>query len=228
MKKIASLIALVVAISITGLTGCGLISKTPEAIAKTVVAKVGSEKMTKAEFDKRMQSIIGYYEQYYGKDFFKKPENAEALKQVKEQTLNNIADEMFALQKAKELKLDTDTAAINAEVDKQYKQEVDNAGGEDKLKTNMEAVNMTLDELKDNMKRQIIIGKLYDYVTKDVTVTDEEMKKYYQENLYDYTEKPNVMNLSHILVKTEDEALKIKEEYNSGKKFEDLVPFFIV
>jgi foldase protein PrsA len=30
------------------------------------------------------------------------------------------------------------------------------------------------------------------------------------------------MNLSHILVKTEDEALKIREEYTAGKKFEDL------
>lgn len=222
MKKIRILIALIVSISILGLTGCGLISKTPEAIANTVLIKVNNEKMTKQEFDKKMESQITYYEQYYGAGYFAKPENAAALKSLKEQTLNSLADEMFAIQKATELKLVPTDAELTAEIDKTLEEQKKNAGGEAEFTKQLTAMKITVDDFKESIKRQIIIGKLYDYVVKDVTTTDEEINKYYQENLYDYTTKPNTMNLSHILVKTQDEASKIKAEYDAGKSFEEL------
>ncbi len=222
MKKFRVIIALILSISIIGLTGCGLISKTPEAIAKTVLIKVNNEKMTKQEFDKRMESQIAYYEQYYGPGYFAKPENAAALLNVKKQTLDSLADEMFAIQKATELKLVPTDAELTVEIDKTLKEEMDKLGGEAEFTKQIAAVKFTVDDFKESIKRQIIIGKLYDYVVKDVTVTDEEINKYYQKNLYDYTTKPNTMNLSHIIVKTQDEALKIKDEYDAGKSFEEL------
>jgi foldase protein PrsA len=169
-----------------------------------------------------MESQIAYYESYYGAGYFSKSENASALKSMKESVLDSLADQMYGIEKAKELKLIPADEELNTEIDKTLKEEMENAGGEEKFNKQLETLKMTKDDFKENIKEQIIIKKLYDYIVKDVTVTDEEINKYYQENLYDYTTKPNVMNLSHILVKTEDEALKIKEEYNSGKKFEDL------
>lgn len=222
MIKMKKLIALIVSISIIGLTGCGLISKTPEAKAKEVLIKVNDEKMTRAEFDKKMESQIAYYEQYYGEGYFTKPENAEGLKQLKEMVLDSLADEMYGLQKAEELKVVPTDADLTAEVDKTYKEEVEAAGGEETFTKQMEAMKYTIDDFKETVRRQIIISKLYDHVVKDITVTDEEINKYYQENLYDYTTQPNTMNLSHIIVATEDEALKIKDEYDAGKSFEDL------
>ncbi|WDC85468.1 hypothetical protein PL321_09235 [Caloramator sp. mosi_1] len=65
-----------------------------------------------------------------------------------------------------------------------------------------------MEEYKGYLKNGIIIDKLYDHLAKDVKVTEDEIKKYYNENIYDYTEKPNKMNVSHILVKTEEEAKK--------------------
>lgn len=222
MKKVRILIALIVTVSILGLTGCGLISKTPEGIARTVLAKVNNETLTKQEFDKRMESQIAYYEQIYGAGYFAKPENAENLKALREGVLNNLADEMFGIQKAKELKLVPADAELTAEVDKTLKEEMANAGGEATFTKQLETMKYTVEDFKETIKRQIIITKLHDYIVKDVSVTDEEINKYYQENLYTYATKPFVMNLSHILVATEAEALKIKDEYNAGKSFEEL------
>lgn len=222
MKNVKKIIALIVSLSIVGLTGCGLITKTPEAKAKEVLIKVNSEKMTRQEFDKRMESQIAYYENYYGEGYFSKPENAEALKALKESVLENLADEMFALQKAEELKVVPAEDKLNEEVEKTVKEEMENLGGEEEFTKEIEKMKISIDDFKETVKRQVIIGKLYDYVVKDVTVADDEINKYYQENLYDYTTQPNVMNLSHILVATQDEALKIKDEYDAGKKFEDL------
>jgi foldase protein PrsA len=178
--------------------------------------------MTKQEFDKRMESQIAYYESYYGAGYFAKPENASALKSLKEQTLDSLADEMFAIQKATELKLVPADAELTAEVDKTLKEQITQAGSEAEFTKQITALKYTVDDFKASIKRQIIIGKLYDYVVKDVTATDDEINKYYQTNLYDYTTKPNTMNLSHILVKTQDEAIKIKKEYDAGKSFEEL------
>lgn len=222
MKNIKKIIALIVSISILGLTGCSLISKTPEAIAKEVLIKVNDQKMTREEFNNKMESQIAYYEQYYGEGYFAKAENAATLKSFKELTLDNLADEMFGLQKAEELKLVPTEEELNAEVEKTVKEETETLGGEAEFTKQLEAMKYTIDDFKQVVKNQTIIQKLYEYVVKDVTVTDDEINKHYQENLYDYTTQPNVMNLSHILVATEDEALKIKDEYDAGKSFEEL------
>lgn len=223
MKKIKKFIALIVSLSIVGTTGCSLISKTPEAKAKEVLIKVNNNKMTRGEFDRRIEQQIAYAEQYYGQPgYFSKPENAEALKSLKEKALDSFAEEMLQLQKASELKVAPPDEELNKEVDKTLKEQMDAAGGEEKFTKQMETLKYTMDDIKKVIKDQIILGKLYDYVIKDVTVSDKEINNYYQQNLYDYTTKPDVMNLSHILVPTQDEALKIKKEYDAGKSFEEL------
>ncbi|SFD43222.1 peptidylprolyl isomerase [Clostridium uliginosum] len=57
-------------------------------------------------------------------------------------------------------------------------------------------------------------------VLADVTVTDEDAKKYYEDNK-DMFVKPATVSAKHVLVKTEEEAKKIKEEISKGLSFED-------
>lgn len=52
MKNIKKSISILLAgIFVLGLSGCNLVSKTPEAIAKSVVAKVNGESITRGELD---------------------------------------------------------------------------------------------------------------------------------------------------------------------------------
>lgn len=224
MKKIRILIALIVSISIMTMTGCSLIEKTPEAVAKEVLVKVNDQKLTREEFNKRVELQIAFYEQYYGYEegYFDKPENAQYLKSMKESLLEGFADEMLQLQKAEELKLVPAEDALNSEIEKSVKEEIEASGGEEKFNEQLKKMGYTLEDFKKNIRTKTIIEKLYEGTTKDVTVTDEEVSKQYKDNPYDYTEKPNVMNVSHIVVLTEEEAKNIKKEYDSGKSFEEL------
>ncbi|GAA0078950.1 peptidylprolyl isomerase [Clostridium sp. CTA-5] len=57
-------------------------------------------------------------------------------------------------------------------------------------------------------------------VLADVTVTDEDAKKYYEENKNIFV-KPATVSAKHVLVKTEEEAKNIKEEIKNGLSFEE-------
>ncbi len=63
---------------------------------------------------------------------------------------------------------------------------------------------------------QLAINK----VLADVTVTDEDVKKYYDDNSSMFINPPTV-SAKHILVKTEEEATSIKEEIANGLAFEE-------
>lgn len=54
----------------------------------------------------------------------------------------------------------------------------------------------------------------------DIEVTEEEMKNFFEENKASFA-KPESAKASHILVDTEEEAVKALEEIKAGKSFED-------
>ena len=69
----------------------------------------------------------------------------------------------------------------------------------------------TVARLSKEILTQMTISK----VLADITVTDEEAKKYYDEHQEQFTEQPTV-SAKHILVESEDEANKIKNEIEDG------------
>lgn len=73
-----------------------------------------------------------------------------------------------------------------------------------------------LEMIKRDLLTQVVVNK----VLSEVTVTDEEVKKYYEDNKEQFGE-PERVSAKHILVSTEDEAAKIKEEIEAGLSFED-------
>ena len=222
MRKIKGLAAILISIIMfAGLTGCQLITKSPEGIKNTVVAKVGSVKITKGEFDKRLPLQIAQVDAYYGQGFLENSENASYLTQTKQQLLDTLVQEKVMLKEADELKIVKDEKELDSEVAKTLSNDETTAGGEAKFEEQLKKYSLTIDDYKVLEKNQLIFNKLYEYVVKDVQVSDTEAKSYYDKNLYSYTEKPNVINVSHILLKTSAEAEKVRNEILKGAKFED-------
>lgn len=73
-----------------------------------------------------------------------------------------------------------------------------------------------LEQFKSDLLTQIVINK----VLSEVTITDEDAKKYYDENKSEF-EAPERVAAKHILVSSEEEASKVKEEISNGLSFED-------
>lgn len=226
VKKAKKLIALLVSIGILGGTvGCGLVTKTSEGVKKTVVAKVNGEKITNGDLEKMMPFELSRYGYKYDKEFVDNKANADMIKQVKQGLLDRMVQQKLMLQKAKEMKITADAKKVEEEVNTIISEGIKNAGSEDKYKEQLKEINITPEDykvfVKESVESNMILDQLYTSITKDAVVTDEDAKKYYDENPYEYTEKPNVLKgVSHILVKTEQEASDIKARIEKGENFE--------
>lgn len=68
----------------------------------------------------------------------------------------------------------------------------------------------------ENISKEVITSMAINKVLSDVTITDEEVKKYYEDNKEAFGQ-PATVSARHILVETEEEANKAREEILSGK-----------
>ena len=224
MRKIKNLIATAIIATMTfSIAGCSLIAKTPEAIQKTVLAKVGDEKVTLADVDAEMKADIDYLKETYGEEYESKIDDTvkEQLKTARTSILDQLVQEKVLLKKAEELKLVPTQEEIDKEVTEQTNKLKETYGGEDAFNQALETYGYTEETYKEFMETQVIVQKVKDEVVKDVTVTDEEISKNYNDNIATYTKKPGA-NARHILFETEDEAKAAKAEIEAGTSFDEI------
>jgi len=78
--------------------------------------------------------------------------------------------------------------------------------------------NMDEEAWREQIRYSLLLDEL---LTKDVVVKEEELKKFYEQNSILY-EIPTSYHLSHIIVKTEEEAKKTIKELEQGSNFATL------
>jgi len=77
-------------------------------------------------------------------------------------------------------------------------------------------------EVIDEARKKILIARLLrDEVESKVSVSDQEVRDYYDKN-QDEFKTPEILRASHIMVKTEKEANDIVKELSQGASFSDL------
>jgi len=89
------------------------------------------------------------------------------------------------------------------------------------LKANIDKDRETQDIIAEATKKIIIARLVEKEVEKKVTVSDEEVRKYYDEHSEEFM-LPERWRASHILVDTPEEANAIKQKLSEGTSFEDL------
>ncbi|MHC1719451.1 MAG: peptidylprolyl isomerase [Clostridiaceae bacterium] len=222
MIKIRKLIAATaLVIFLLSLTACGMIEKTPEAIAKSTVANVNGEKITRAELDSNpgMVMLIAQLKAYYGDNYETNEEAMSYLKTQKTSILQQMITEKLVIQRAKELKIGQDEAAIQKEVDEKFSGIKKGYETEEAFTTALQSSGLDETSFKVYLKDQIIIEKVITYLSKDVTIIDSAVKEEYDKNIYKYTVSPDTIHTAHILVATEDEAKKVKTRLDAGEDF---------
>lgn len=224
MKNIKKIVGAVMAFTtMMTFTGCSLIAKTPQAIQKSPVAKVGDQYITRQQLD----SYPGYVQNLaqlksQNADIEKTDEGKEQIKQLKTQVLDSMITNLVIMQHAKSLNIDENAKSITDEVTKQYDEIKKSFNDNTKFTSALKQAGYTEQSLKDAIKERVVIEKVEDVVTKDVKVTDAKAKEYYDMNKINYTTKADTIKLAHILVKTEAEAEKVEQRLKNGEDFAKL------
>jgi foldase protein PrsA len=104
------------------------------------------------------------------------------------------------------------------EIDEELTKLQESYGGEEAFTSAQEQNNVSMDKIREDIEFYLLAEKL---IEPEISITDEEMKTYFEENKDSFDEKEQV-KASHILVEDEATAKKVKEELDTGKDFAEL------
>ena len=239
MGKVKKLVAAaMVSVMSLSVVGCNMIEQTAESKAKTVLAKVGDTNITLGDVDSELKADIDNLKQTYGQDYESSiPESLkEQLKTVRTQVLNQLVNEQIMSQKAKALNLIPSDEELESKISEKTEELKGVYGGEEAFKSALEYYGYTDETFKEFMKTQVISEIVTEYMTKDVTISDEEVEQYYNTNIANYTTKPSA-TANHILFKSDNEdkdaadaealaqANEAKAKIDAGEvSFDELLP----
>ncbi|WP_019416227.1 SurA N-terminal domain-containing protein [Paenisporosarcina sp. TG20] len=137
-----------------------------------VVAVVNGEELKGVDYNAAVTSVQVQLQQS-GQD----PTTKEAVELVKTQALNRLVNQTLILQKAKESNL----TASDAEVDERYAAFEKQSGGEESMQLALEAQNMDVNTLKEDIAESIIFEKYQEKVVPADEITYLEVKAYYDQ-----------------------------------------------
>jgi len=84
---------------------------------------------------------------------------------------------------------------------------------------------MTVEDLKKNIHRQLVVEGLRELLMGRIVVSDEEIKSFYDRNIGIFVQ-PKRVAVQHILVKEEELAEKIIASLDAGANFEELAKVY--
>ncbi|HLN63851.1 MAG TPA: peptidylprolyl isomerase [Symbiobacteriaceae bacterium] len=128
-------------------------------------------------------------------------------------SMDDLIQEKLVDQEAKKANITVTPAEVDAEMVKIKA----NVGGEEAFKQALAQNNITEQQLKDYQVFRLKVTKL---ITKDLTVDDAALKKYFDTNSAQFDKRE--VTARHILVATEEEAKAIKAELDKGADFATL------
>ena len=187
-------------------------SDTPPS--EVVIAKVGETEITLDKFNQEFNYAVEEVKGGYGEEYV---QNEEVKENLKNQVIENLVNRELLLAEAEKQNIEISEEEKETEflsIKNQFKTE-------EEFKAALEREKTTEDELKAEISENIKINKIISSIEIDTNVTDEEVEKYYNDNIEQFQVGAGA-DMSHILVKTEEEAKKIFAEYEAGAKFEEL------
>ena len=228
MKRIKKYISSVLCgAMILSLVGCNMIEKTPEAISNTILAKVGDKKITRGDVDKSISYILEYYKSQYGDDFEENEDLVDTLKAQRESALESLIEQEVLLANKDKIGADYTDEEVDKEVEEQInsiKESTEN--DEEKYKEYLKSCGYSdEEELKEEVKKSVILNKLREKMVEGQEVTDEEISDYYNENIDSFKVQPGA-DVKHILFTDETtgeaDAKAARELVLQGKTFDEI------
>ncbi|WP_248929797.1 peptidylprolyl isomerase [Paenibacillus hamazuiensis] len=127
------------------------------------------------------------------------------------QTLDSLITDELIAQEGKKAGIQV----TDADIEKELATLKSNFPSDEEFLQTLASYNMTLDDLKKSMGSQVIMKKILE---PQVTITDDDIKKYYNDNL-ESLKTPEQVKASHIVVATKEEAQTILADLKKGADF---------
>lgn len=185
-----------------------------------VIAKVNDEFILKSDYDREVANVKSVLEAN-GMDF-STAEGKKILREVKEKVLESMINDRLILWQAREHDISLDDEEFNEAIKQLEKYH----GGKDALETYLKQQGYDRKTFEAQVREQLIINKFKEKLTADVKVTEEEVKKYYDENKEMFELPSPEIRASHILLDTEEEAREILSKIRGGADFEELAKMY--
>jgi foldase protein PrsA len=198
-------------------TACGSDNK---SVGANDVAVVGDEPISKEQFDELLDRARDNYEK--NKQEFPAAGTAQYVA-LRRQAMQFLVQRAQFEQKAKELGLEI----TESDVEKQLltiKSQYFGKGGkcdaacEKKYAAEIKKQGVTDEQVREDVRASVVQNKIYETVTKDVTVTDKDVEGYYKKNKQNYVQ-PESRDVRHILVKKKALADSLYERVKNGENF---------
>ncbi len=215
MKKLMSVaVAMMVGLSVTA---C---SNSPKGDG--TVATVNGQKITVSEYETTLALYKQSVEAMYGKNVW----DTEVEKGVKyrDKFKENILDQMINVEVVYEQAKKDNLLPTKEEVDKKYNELKKNIDSDKEYKKDMEKIGANDEFLRTQQEQDLAVQNYKEHFDKTIKISDEEMKKYYEDHKKDYYK--DEVKASHILVSTQDKngkPLSDEKKKEAKKKAEDLL-----
>lgn len=217
LKKYISL-ALIATVAFSA-AGCNMIEKTEDAINRSTVAKVNGEKITRGEVDENLKLLFETLEEKYGENYEKNTDAQQLLLKGRQDQLQAMVIQEVLDQKAKELGINITEEEFVAKEEEYITKTKEEFETEEKFNETMKSAKMTEEDLRKAGRELAVREKVFEEISKDITVNEEDVKKYFDSNQEAFTEETNTYDIARILVETEEEANKVKERLDKGEDF---------
>ncbi len=133
------------------------------------------------------------------------------INSFKKNILEQIINYELVFQQAEKEKVKISQDDINLEIDKIK----DNFSSPEEFNEVLKANKLTLTQLKDDIKRQLMIQYILEEARNKINITDDELLEHYNENQESFFESEKIY-ARHILVETEEEAKSIIGQLKEG------------
>jgi parvulin-like peptidyl-prolyl isomerase len=199
-------------IAVLALAACGGGSSSAD-VPEGAIAVVGEKTITKEQFDAFMEQQKKVAES-------KKQDFPAAGTPEYQAVKDNVVKTLVERQ---EWELEAEAMGIKVtdqEIETQLNQQKEQYGltDEQKYQAELAKAGITDAQVRDQVRIDILTNKLAEAVTKNVAVTDADVKAYYDRNKSTY-EQPESREVRHILVKTKAQAQKLHDQIENGADF---------
>lgn len=211
---------MLVAVAVLVVAACGgsgsSTSKTEQSVPPDAVALVAGTPVPRTAFDRFFAQTESAYKAQ-GAQFPKT--GTQGYELLKAEAVDLLV-QRIEFQKEADL---LGVAVTDAEVEKRLGELKDQyfQGDEAKYQEELKKTSLTDADVRDNLRANLLSQKLFDEVTKNVTVSDADLQKYYNDHKDAFT-TPASRDVAHILVDTQAKADELYKQLQGGADFAKL------